>query len=214
MLRRWRLPLRSSWRPTTARAIRIRRSTPASRASSPQQPPSRWIAPEWRGAWNQEGLFREHPAGILLPSVVLIRAGIPAGQAAYIVNMLYQVAVIALIPLVAGVVVKGFEARSLAWILQLLPVSFAYRIRGNQEHPLLMCFLALIYGTERARTEPRLGAVDGGLVLLSRARQGRVCDVRARQRGAVAADRFPGPAGARPIGGRGLALPPRSPLRR
>ena len=119
-----------------------------------QQPPSRWIAPEWRGAWNQEGLFREHPAGILLPSVVLIRAGIPAGQAAYIVNMLYQAAVIALIPLVAGAVVKSFEARSLAWVLQLLPVSFAYRIRGNQEHPLLMCFLALVYGTHRARTSP------------------------------------------------------------
>ncbi len=119
-----------------------------------QQPASRWIAPEWRGAWNQEGLFREHPAGILLPSVVLIRAGIPAGQAAYVVNMLYQAAVIALIPLVAGVVVKGFEARSLAWILQLLPVSFAYRIRGNQEHPLLMCFLALVYATHRARTSP------------------------------------------------------------
>ncbi len=119
-----------------------------------QQPPSRWIAPEWRGAWNQEGLFREHPAGILLPSAVVIRAGIPAGQAAYIVNMLYQVAAIVLIPLVAGVLVKGFEARSLAWVLQLLPVSFAYRIRGNQEHPLLMCFLALLYGTHRARTSP------------------------------------------------------------
>jgi len=119
-----------------------------------RQPPSRWIAPEWGGAWNQEGLFREHPVGILLPSVLLIRVGVPSGQAAYIVNMLYQAAVIALIPLVAGVVVKGFEARSLAWILQLLPVAFAYRIRANQEHPLLMCFLALIYGTARARTNP------------------------------------------------------------
>ena len=28
-----------------------------------QEPPSRWIAPEWRGAWNQDGLFREHPSG-------------------------------------------------------------------------------------------------------------------------------------------------------
>ena len=118
------------------------------------EPPSRWIAPEWRGAWNQEGLFREHPPGILLPSVLLIRAGVPAGQAAFIVNMLYQAAVIALVPLVAGVVVNGLESRSLAWILQLLPVSFVYRIRGNQEHPLLMCFLALIYGTHRARTNP------------------------------------------------------------
>jgi len=119
-----------------------------------RQPASRWIAPEWGGAWNQEGLFREHPVGILLPSVLLIRAGVPSGQAAYIVNMLYQAAVIALIPLVAGLVLKGFEARSLAWILQLLPVSFAYRIRGNQEHPLLMCFLAVIYGTARARANP------------------------------------------------------------
>ena len=118
------------------------------------EPPSRWIAPEWRGAWNQEGLFREHPAGILLPSVLLIRAGVPAGQAAFIVNMLYQAAVIALVPLVAGVVVNGLESRSLAWILQLLPVSFAYRIRANQEHPLLMCFLALLCGTHRARTNP------------------------------------------------------------
>jgi hypothetical protein len=119
-----------------------------------RQPASRWIAPEWGGAWNQEGLFREHPVGILLPSVLLIRAGVPSGQAAYIVNMLYQAAVIALIPVVAGLVLKRFEARSLAWILQLLPVSFAYRIRGNQEHPLLMCFLAVIYGTARARTHP------------------------------------------------------------
>ena len=119
-----------------------------------EQPPSRWIAPEWRGAWNQEGLFREHPAGILLPSVLLIRAGVPAGQAAFIVNMLYQAAIIALVPLVASVLVNGLESRSLAWILQLLPVAFVYRIRGNQEHPLLMCFLALIYGTHRARMDP------------------------------------------------------------
>jgi hypothetical protein len=119
-----------------------------------QQPPSRWIAPEWGGAWNQEGLFREHPVGILLPSVLLIRAGVPSGQAAYIVNMLYQAAVIVLIPLVARILVTRVEARSLAWVLQLMPVSFVYRIRGNQEHPLLMCFLALVYGTHRARTNP------------------------------------------------------------
>ena len=120
-----------------------------------QEPPSRWIAPEWRGAWDHEGLFREHPVGILLPSVLLIRAGVPAGQAAYIVNMLYQAAVIALVPFVAGVLVRGLSARTLAWVLQLLPVAFVYRIRANQEHPLLMCFLAVIYATERARTHPR-----------------------------------------------------------
>ena len=92
--------------------------------------------------------------GILIPSVLLIRAGVPGAQAAFIVNMLYQAAVIALIPLVAACSGEPLEARSLAWVLQLLPVSFVYRIRGNQEHPLLMCFLALIYSTHRARANP------------------------------------------------------------
>jgi hypothetical protein len=115
------------------------------------QPPSRWIAPEWGGAWNHQGLFREHPVGILLPSVLLIQTGFPSDQAAYAVNMLYQVAVVLLIPLVAVILAPGIESRSLAWLLQVLPVSFVYRIRANQEHPLLMCFLALIYATHRAR---------------------------------------------------------------
>jgi hypothetical protein len=68
--------------------------------------------------------------------------------------MVYQAAVLTLIPLLAGVLMSGVEARSLAWLLQLLPVAFVYRIRGNQEHPLLMCFLALLYGTHRARANP------------------------------------------------------------
>ena len=109
------------------------------------RPASLWIAPEWNGAWDQQGLFREHPVGILLPSTLLVRAGVPGGQAAYIANMLYQAAVIALIPLVAGVLVSGVEARSLGWLLQLLPVSFAYRIRGNQEHA---CPGEVSYGRE------------------------------------------------------------------
>jgi len=117
-------------------------------------PISHWIAPDWGGAWNQEGPFREHPVGILLLPALLIRCGFPAEQAAYVVNMLYQIAVILLIPVVAGQLVKGFEARSLAWLLQLLPVAFAYRIRANQEHPLLMCFLAALYATHRSRTHP------------------------------------------------------------
>lgn len=118
------------------------------------RPASQWIAPEWNGAWDQHGLFREHPVGILLPSVLLIRAGFPPGQAAYAVNLLYQAAVLALIPLLAAVIVRAREARALAWVLQLMPVAFVYRIRGNQEHPLLMCFLALLYATHRARVQP------------------------------------------------------------
>jgi hypothetical protein len=116
------------------------------------RPVSRWIAPEWGGAWDQHGLFREHPVGILIPSVLAIRAGFPREQAPYAVNMLYQAAVIVLIPLVAGALVRRAEAHALASVLQLLPIAFVYRIRGNQEHPLLMCFLALIYGAHLARS--------------------------------------------------------------
>lgn len=119
-----------------------------------RHPVSRWIAPEWGGAWNQEGLFREHPAGILWPPALLIKLGFPADQASYVVNMLYQAAAILLIPSVAAVVVRSVEARSLAWLLQLIPLAFVYRIRGNQEHPLLVCFLGLLYGTHRARAHP------------------------------------------------------------
>jgi hypothetical protein len=123
-------------------------------ASLAGQPVSRWIAPEWRGEWNLEGLFREHPVGILILPAALIRAGFPPEQAPYVVNMLYQALAIVLIPAVAGFVLKGVEARSLAWLLQLVPVAFVYRIRGNQEPPLLVCFLALLYATERSRTNP------------------------------------------------------------
>ena len=117
-------------------------------------PVGRWIAPEWRGRWNANGPFREHPVGILVAPAAAIRLGVPAEQAAYIVNMLYQAAIILMIPLVAGIVVAGYEARALAWTLQLLPVAFAYRIRANQEHPVLLAFLAMLYATHRARTRP------------------------------------------------------------
>ena len=119
-----------------------------------RRPASQWIAPEWGGAWDQQGLFREHPVGILLPSALAIRAGFPSGQAAYAVNMLYQAAVILLLPAVAGLVMRRNDARALAWVLQLLPVAFVYRVRGNQEHPLLLCFLVLLYATDRSRTRP------------------------------------------------------------
>jgi Dolichyl-phosphate-mannose-protein mannosyltransferase len=120
-------------------------------------PVGRWIAPEWAGAWNLQGPFREHPVGILLLPAAAIRLGVPSAQAPYIVNMLYQVAVILLIPLVACVVVARSEARALAWVLQLLPIAFVFRIRANQEHPVLMAFVAMLYATHRARTHPAWG---------------------------------------------------------
>jgi 4-amino-4-deoxy-L-arabinose transferase-like glycosyltransferase len=118
------------------------------------EPVERWIAPEWKGEWQTQGLFREHPIGILVVPATAIRLGVPSEQAAYIVNMLYQVAVILLIPAVAALIATGLEARTLAWTLQFLPVAFAYRIRANQEHPVLMASLVLLYATQRARERP------------------------------------------------------------
>jgi hypothetical protein len=116
-----------------------------------RRPLDRWIAPEWWGAWGNEGPFREHPVGIFLLPAFLIRAGFPSDQAPYVVNMLYQMGVILLVPLVAVVFVKDVEARALAWLLQLLPVAFTYRIRANQEPATLMCLLILLYATSRAQ---------------------------------------------------------------
>jgi hypothetical protein len=51
--------------------------------------------------------------------------------------------------------VPGLEARALGWLIQLLPIAFTFRIRANHEAALLLCLLMALYGTERARREPR-----------------------------------------------------------
>ena len=97
------------------------------------RPVSQWLTPEWRGQWGNEGLFREHPVGIFLPSAALASLGYPAAQAAYLVNAVYQVLTLVLLQRLAAFYVPGAVARSLAWIIQLLPIAFAYRIRANHE---------------------------------------------------------------------------------
>ena len=49
------------------------------------QPIDRWIAPQWWGVWGMQGLYREHPIGTFIPPALLIRAGVPGAQAAFIV---------------------------------------------------------------------------------------------------------------------------------
>jgi hypothetical protein len=128
-------------------------------------PLARWIAPEFPPGWYMSGLFREHPAGLFAPASALAALGYPAGQAAYAANALYQVLGIVLLQRLAATLVAGFEARALAWLVQLLPIAFTYRIRANHEAAMLLCLLAALYGTERARREPRFGLlVAAGLV--------------------------------------------------
>jgi 4-amino-4-deoxy-L-arabinose transferase-like glycosyltransferase len=133
-------------------------------------PVAQWIAPEWWGGMHSEGPYREHPAGIFLVPALLGKLGYPAAQAAYAVNALYQVLTLALVWRVAVALVAPVEARALAWLLQLLPIAFTYRIRANHEQAILLCFLAALWGTERARTDARwialtIAAMTGALLV-------------------------------------------------
>jgi hypothetical protein len=119
-----------------------------------RQPLERWIAPEWPPRWYMSGLFREHPAGLFVPAAALARLGYPAAQAAYAANAVYQVAAIALLWRAAAVWTGRDAARPLAWLVQLLPIAFTYRIRANHESAVLALTLAALLGTERARLRP------------------------------------------------------------
>jgi 4-amino-4-deoxy-L-arabinose transferase-like glycosyltransferase len=134
------------------------------------QPLSRWIAPDWPPGWYRQGLFREHPVGIHVLPALLARLGYPAGQAAYALNTVYQVLTIVLIARLAATLADGTEARALAWLIQLLPVAFTYRVRANHEQAVVLCLLVALVGAERARSRPRwaLLTVAGlvGLVLV------------------------------------------------
>jgi 4-amino-4-deoxy-L-arabinose transferase-like glycosyltransferase len=135
-----------------------------------ERPLDRWIAPEWWGYAGREGLFREHPIGLFVPGALVARLGYPAAQAAYLVNALYQVLTIALVGGLAARFVPGVEARALTWLLQFLPIAFAFRVRANHEQAVLMCVLAALYGIDRARHRPGwvglTGAALVGLLLV------------------------------------------------
>lgn len=113
-----------------------------------RRPPEHWIAPSWPRAG---GPFREHPVGLFVPPALLGKLGYPPAQAAYAVNALYQVLSLLLMRRLAAVFSEPAEARALVWILQLLPVAFAYRIRANHEPAILLVLVAALYATERAR---------------------------------------------------------------
>ena len=128
-------------------------------------PGERWIAPEWPPGWYMQGHFREHPVGIHLLPAVLARLGYPAAQAAYAVNGAYQVLTLVLLVRLASTIVGATEARALAWLVQLLPIAFIYRIRANHEPAVVLCLLLALVGTEGARTRRRDAAlIAAGLV--------------------------------------------------
>jgi hypothetical protein len=101
------------------------------------------------------GLFREHPPGLFVPAAALAALGYPAEQAAYAMNTVYQVVGIVLLQRLAAACLPGLESRALGWLIQLIPIAFTFRIRANHEAAVLLCLLAALYGTERARRDAR-----------------------------------------------------------
>jgi len=122
------------------------------------EPVARWIAPEWWGFWPEAlmtGLFREHPAGILILPAALSRAGIPAEQGAYIVGIAAGLASVLMIGTLVGRLTSREHGRAALVLLQLMPVAFIFRIRANHEYPMLVCLLVTIIGLECVRGRSR-----------------------------------------------------------
>jgi len=165
----WALVLAAGW--ATLAAVGYRARDPDSRlyaeisARMAEAPPRGWIAPEFPPGWYMSGLFREHPVGLFVPAAALGVLGYPAAQAAYAMNAVYQVLAIVTLQRLAATLVPGVEARALGWLIQLLPIAFTFRIRANHEAAVLLCLLAALYGTERARVRPRYAVLTvAGLV--------------------------------------------------
>jgi 4-amino-4-deoxy-L-arabinose transferase-like glycosyltransferase len=127
-------------------------------------PVSRWIAPEWWGHWNGEGLFREHPAGVFLVPTALGRLGMPAAQAAYVVGVAAGLGSLVLIGAIVGRLTTRDDARAALVLLQLMPVAFIFRIRANHEYPMLLALLVTLIGLDGVRRSwPWLAVVALGL---------------------------------------------------
>jgi 4-amino-4-deoxy-L-arabinose transferase-like glycosyltransferase len=159
----WVLALLAAW--VALAAVGYRARDPDSRlyaeisARMAGAPPAGWIAPEFPPGWYMSGLYREHPVGLFVPAAALAALGYPAEQAAYAMNAVYQVLGIVLLVRLAETLAPGLEARALGWLIQLLPIAFTFRIRANQEAAVLLCLLAALYGTERARERRGFGVL-------------------------------------------------------
>ncbi len=133
-------------------------------------PLSTWIAPEWGGSWELSGPFREHPIGILVLPALLGRAGYPAEQAAFAIGALFSVLTLWMVRTVVSPLVRDHEAIAAQWATLILPIAFTYRVRANQEYPVLVLTLFALYATHRTRWSPAwmlgVAGAAGALVLV------------------------------------------------
>jgi len=113
-------------------------------------PASGVIAPEWGGLWNGTGLWQEHPIGIYLAPIALARLGYPAGQAAYAAGIAAGLACLLLLARLARAA-EPSAGRSALVLLQLVPAAFVFRVRANQEYPMLLCLLVTLVALDGVR---------------------------------------------------------------
>ncbi len=114
-------------------------------------PAPQWIAPEWWGFWNGEGLFREHPAGVFLLPALLGRLGVPAEQAAFVVGVTMGLVALWLVSLLVSRVASPRDGRAVLVLLQLMPAAFLFRVRANHEYPMLCCLLLALVALDGVR---------------------------------------------------------------
>ena len=122
-------------------------------------PASHWIAPEWWGNWDSEGLFHEHPVGVFILPTALGRLGIPPAQGAYVVGIGAGLASLLLIGTLVARISSAADGRLVLVLLQFMPMAFIFRIRANHEYPMLVALLGLVLGLDLSRRSWRGAAV-------------------------------------------------------
>jgi hypothetical protein len=115
-------------------------------------PVSQWIAPEWWGFWNSEGLFREHPAGIFWLPALLGRLGVPAEQAAFVVGITLGLVALWGAGLLVSRLSSPRDGRAALVLLQLMPAAFLFRVRANHEYPMFCCLVVSLLALDGVRT--------------------------------------------------------------
>lgn len=109
-----------------------------------------WCAPEWWGHGYHEGLYQDHPPGILWLPALLIRLGFPELSAVFYANFIYVFLSLYFIFLLA----RHFEGPLFGWsavfACMLTPIFLQYLIRANQEPPLNLAVIAGLYGVVRS----------------------------------------------------------------
>ncbi|MCX6566048.1 MAG: glycosyltransferase family 39 protein [Candidatus Aminicenantes bacterium] len=131
------------------------------------EPLSTWCAPQWWGHGGNQGLFREHPPGILWLPALLVRLGARPNVAALCANFIYLLLSLFFVYKLAGRWGGPILGWGVALGIILTPIFLQYLIRANQEPPLNLAVLAGIYGLARCQEDRRGGWIFMAALVLA-----------------------------------------------